>query len=71
LFQEFDFEVVVKSGKHNVGLDHLSRMESRESGGNADDDLLDVYLFRVEAVPYQFKEIVKFLTTIKAHQEGS
>jgi hypothetical protein len=26
LFQEFEFEVVVKLGKYNVGLDHLSRL---------------------------------------------
>ena len=28
LFQEFDFEVVVKLGRLNVGPNHLSRIES-------------------------------------------
>jgi hypothetical protein len=31
LFQEFDFEVVVKPGKHNVGPDHLSWIETGEA----------------------------------------
>jgi len=28
LFQEFTFEVIVKLGMSNVGLDYLSRLES-------------------------------------------
>jgi hypothetical protein len=31
LFQEFEFEVVVKPTKHNVGHNHFSWIESRES----------------------------------------
>ena len=30
LFQEFDFEVIVKLGRLNVGPDHLSQIESGE-----------------------------------------
>jgi hypothetical protein len=44
LFQEFEFEVVVKPNKHNVGPDHLSRIESGEVGGSLDDELLDTTL---------------------------
>ena len=30
LFQEYDFEIIVKPGKLNAGLDHLSRIDSGE-----------------------------------------
>jgi hypothetical protein len=30
LFQEYDFEIVVKPGRMNKGLDHLSRLEYGE-----------------------------------------
>jgi len=34
LFQEYDFEVIVKPGKLNVGLDHLSQIEIGEEPTN-------------------------------------
>jgi hypothetical protein len=37
LFQDFSFEVIVKPRICNVGPDHLSRLESGESGGAVDD----------------------------------
>lgn len=43
--------MVVKPDKLNVGPDHLSRLESGESGGAVDDQLPDADLFQVEAVP--------------------
>ena len=30
LFQEFDFEIVVKLGRLNAGPTHISRLENRE-----------------------------------------
>ena len=30
LFQEYDFEIIIKLGRLNAGLDHLSRPESGE-----------------------------------------
>jgi hypothetical protein len=42
LFQDFEFEVVVKPGKYNVGPDHLSRIKSGEASLSLDDELLDV-----------------------------
>lgn len=63
LFQEFSFEVVVKPGKLNVGPDHLSRLESEESGGAVDDQLPDAYLFKVSAIPDYLSDIALFLTT--------
>jgi hypothetical protein len=47
LFQEFDFEVIVKSGKLNVGLDHLSRITNGKEPTNLEDNFLDAQLFSV------------------------
>jgi hypothetical protein len=41
LFQEFDFEVTVKSGKLNVGPDHLSRVTNREEPTSLEDNFPD------------------------------
>jgi hypothetical protein len=37
LFHEFSFELIVKHGKNDVGLDLLSWMQSSELGGRIDD----------------------------------
>jgi hypothetical protein len=50
LFQEFDFEVIVKPGKLNAGPDHLSHILSIEDAWNLDDSLSDVHLFVVQMV---------------------
>ena len=47
LFQEYDFEIIVKPGRLNLGLDHLSRLESREEPTNLDDSLPDAQLFSI------------------------
>ena len=39
LFQEYDFEVIMKLGKLNFRPDHLSRIETREEPTNIDDNL--------------------------------
>jgi hypothetical protein len=41
LFQEFDFEVIVKPGKLNVGHEHLSRVTNGEEHKNLEDNFLD------------------------------
>jgi hypothetical protein len=41
LFQEFDFEVIVKPGKLNVGPDHLSRITNGEEPMNLEDKFPD------------------------------
>jgi hypothetical protein len=41
MFQEYDFEVVVKPWKLNARPDHLSRILSREDTRNLDDIFLD------------------------------
>ena len=53
LFQEFEFKVIVRPGKANVGPDHLSRVESGEDPIRIDDDLPDAHLFRVEEIPIE------------------
>ena len=45
LFQEFSFEVIIKPGRCNMGLDHLFRLESRESGRAINDQLPYANLF--------------------------
>jgi hypothetical protein len=45
LFQEFDFEVIVKLGKLNVGPDHLSRITNGEEPTNLEEKFPDAHLF--------------------------
>ena len=61
LFQEFEFKVVVRPGKLNVGLDHLSRIDTGEEPKGVKDDLLDAQLFQIEAVSAELEEIAQFL----------
>jgi hypothetical protein len=58
LFQEYEFEVIVKLGKFNLGPDHLSCILSGEDAGNLDDSLPDVHLFVVQMVDDHFSDIV-------------
>lgn len=62
-FQEYDFEVIIKSGKSNVGLDHLSKIASGEDAGNLVDILPDAHMFRVDMVDDEFEEVEGFITT--------
>ena len=57
LFQEFEFEVVVRLGKLNVGPDHLFQINTGEEPTGVDDDLPDAHLFLIEAVPTELEEI--------------
>jgi hypothetical protein len=63
LFQEYDFEVIVKPEKMNAGLDHLSWILIGEDAGNLEDSFPDAQLFVVEMVDDYFVEIVEFLHT--------
>ena len=56
LFQEFDFEVIVKPGKLNAGPDHLSRITNGEN-------FLDAQLFSVQVVDEYFADIIQYLST--------
>jgi hypothetical protein len=63
LFQEYDFEVILKPRKLNSGPDYLSRILSGEDAGNLDDSLPYVHLFAVQMVDDCFSDIVWFLST--------
>ena len=63
LFQEYDFEVIVKPKKLNARIDHLSWILIGEDAGNLDDNFLDAQLFAVGMVTDCFVDIVDFLHT--------
>jgi len=44
LFQGYDFEVILKSGRLNEGLDHLSRIETGAEPTNLEEGFLNVAL---------------------------
>jgi len=46
-----------------VGPDHLSRLESGESGREVEDQLSNVDLFWIEAIRDYLEDIVVFLST--------
>ena len=71
LFQEFEFEVIIRLGKTNVEPDHLSRIESGEDPTGIEDDLPDSHLFRVEAIPSELVEIGQYLQEGKAPEHYS
>jgi hypothetical protein len=62
LFQEYNFEVVVKQGKLNAGTNHLSHILSGEYAGNLDEKLPDAQLFAVKMVDDYFEDIMQFLS---------
>ena len=51
LFQEFEFEVVVRPGKLNVGPNHFSRINKGEELIGVEYDLPDAHLFQIESLP--------------------
>jgi len=61
-FQEFDFEIIVKPGKLNPGLDHLSRITNGEEPKNLEDNFPDANLFSVQIVDNYFADIDRFLS---------
>jgi hypothetical protein len=62
LFQEYDFEIVVKPGRMNKGPEHLSRLEDGEEPTCLDDTLPDAQLLAIRKVDDHFSEIVQFLS---------
>jgi len=71
LFQEFEFDVVVRPGRENVGPDHLSRVETGEEAVGIEDELPDAHLFRIEAIPHGLADIAQFLEAGRAPEEFS
>ena len=71
LFQEYEFEIIFKSGNLNTGPDHLSRIESREEPTNLEARFPDAQLFSIKVVDAHFVDIIQFLTTKTAPLEYS
>jgi hypothetical protein len=63
LFQEYDFEIVVKPRRMNKGLDHLSRLEHGEEPTSLEDTLPNSQLLAIKMIDDHFNEIVLFLST--------
>lgn len=66
LFQEYDFEVVVNSGRLNNGPNHLSRIESGEEPTSLEEGFPDAQLYAVSMVDDYFLDIDEFLSGGKA-----
>jgi len=71
LFQEYDFEFIVKPGHLNTRSDHLSRIETGEEPTNLEEGLHDAELFTVRVVDKHFEDIIHFLTTGTVSKEYS
>jgi hypothetical protein len=69
LFQEFDFEVIVKLGKLNAGPDHLSRVTNREEPTNLEDNFPDAQVFSVRITGEYFTDIIHYLSIGTTSQE--
>jgi hypothetical protein len=63
LFQEFDFEVIVKLGKLNARPDHLSSVTNGKEPTNLEEKFLDAQLFSVQIVVKYFVDIIQYLST--------
>jgi hypothetical protein len=71
LFQEFDFEVIVKLRKLNAGLDHMSRVTNGEEPTNMEEKFLDAQLFSAQVVDEYFTYIIEYLSTGVVPQDFS
>jgi hypothetical protein len=69
LFQEFEFEVIVKPGKLNAGPDHLSRITNGEEPTNLEEKFPDAQLFSVQVADEYFVDIIQYLRTWTVPQE--
>jgi hypothetical protein len=69
LFQEYDFEIIVKPGRMNKGHDHLSRLEHGKEPTSLEDTLSDAQLLAIRNIDDHFIDIVQFLSTRMAPSE--
>jgi hypothetical protein len=69
LFQEFQFEVIVKLEKFNARPDHLSRITNGEEPTNLEDNFPDAQLFSVHVADEYFSDIIEYLSIGTVLQE--
>jgi hypothetical protein len=69
LFQEYDFEIIVKLGRMNKGPYHLSRLEHGEEPSSLEDTLSDAQLLTIRNIDDHFADIFHFLSTGMAPSE--
>jgi hypothetical protein len=69
LFQEYDFETVVKLGRMNKGPDHISRLEHGEEPTSLDDTLSDALFLAIKKFDDHFADIVQFVSIGMAPRE--
>jgi hypothetical protein len=58
LFQEYDFEIIVKLARMNKGPNHLSRLEHGEEPTSLEDTLPDSKLLAMRNIDDHFAKIV-------------
>jgi hypothetical protein len=63
LFEEYDFEFIVKTGRMNKGPDHLSRLEHGKEPANMEDTLPNAQLLSIRKTDDHFTDIVQFMST--------
>lgn len=62
LFQEYDFEVIVKPGRLNAGPNHLSQIENGEEPTKIGEGFPDAQLFVVKVAYKNCIDIIQFLS---------
>jgi hypothetical protein len=63
LFQEYEFEIIVKPVKLNARPNHLSRITNGEEPKNLEENVFDANLYPVQIADDYFSDIVGFLST--------
>jgi hypothetical protein len=63
MFQEYDFEIIIKPRRMNKGPDHLLRLEHGEEPTSLEDTLPDAQLLTIRNIDDHFADIVQFLST--------
>jgi hypothetical protein len=66
LFQEYDFEIVVKLRRMDKGPNHLSRLEHGEEPTSLEDTLPYAQFLAIRNIDDHFAKIVQFLSTAMA-----
>ena len=69
LFQEYDFEIIVKPRRLNAGPDHLSWIDLGEEPSNLEDNLSDAQLFSIQIIDEYYADIIHFITTGRGPDE--